>query len=113
MPKIFFNRDDNFKIAGLVSFIVDEGYIGKSVISIYSSNKNLLSQIRKLVLDLNLKCSEVRLKKSRGTTKDSFRFNIFKEGVKNLAVKAKEVEKVYPTCNFSQKEEKVLRIINQ
>lgn len=113
LPDICKTRDNSFKLAGLLSFIVDEGYIGTNKITVHSSNKILLSQIRQLGLDLDISCYEIKLKKGRNNTKDSFRFNIPKRSIKELFDKTKELEEKYTTCNLAQKESKVLSIINQ
>lgn len=112
LPQISLGRDNDFKLAGLIAFIVDEGYVGRSVITIYSSNRLLLSQIRQLTIDLDLRCSSIRSQKRRGTTKESFRLTIFKKSVEKLFIKANKLKHIYPTCNFSQKKERILKIVN-
>jgi hypothetical protein len=111
IPEICMNRVNAFKVAGLLSFIVDEGHVGHSNITIHSSNLVLLKQIHSLTLDIGVECFEIRLKKGRGTTKDSFRFNIAKSGVRKLFLKANDVEKEFSTCNFAQKSQKIKDIL--
>jgi len=112
LPVICFNRNEAFKLAGLISFIVDEAHVGKSGITIYSSNKVLLSQIRQLAYDLGLESSEIKLKPGKNSTKDSFRFYLYKRSVKKLFIQSKRLEEDYSSCNFAQKEAKISQIAN-
>jgi len=112
LPKVCFNKNNSFKLAGLIAIIVDEGYVGNNKITIGLSNQILLSQIKQLALDLDLSCGKLTLKKGNETKKDSFRFNILKRSIKKLLIKTKELGKKYPTCNLAQKENKILTLIN-
>ena len=112
LPEICLKRINSFKLAGLLSFIVDEGHVGKSVITLHSSNFRLLEDIRKITVELDIQCSIIRLKKGKGTTKDSYRFNIVKKGVKCLYSKSIDLRTEYETCNLAQKENKVKKIVN-
>lgn len=113
LPNIISTRDKYFKLAGIVAFIVDEAYIGKSNITIHSSNKILLSQIRELLLEINIQCSNIALKKGMDRTRESYRFNVLKEGVRKLFIEVNILKSKYPTCNFSQKEDKIIKILNK
>lgn len=97
--------DKKFKIAGLSAFIIDEGHVSDRGIELYSSNKVLLSQIRNLVLDLKLNCSQLTIKKKNGNTNESFRFRIRKESSVMLINMVKELKKKYPFCGLAQKED--------
>ena len=94
----------DFKIAGLTAFIVDEGYVSSKGIEIYSGNKTLLSQIRNLAVDLGLDCSDLKIKKPNGNTKQSYRFRIRKEGSEKLIQMIAKLKENYPNCGLAQKE---------
>jgi hypothetical protein len=102
--------DVEFKIASLVAFIVDEGYISDKGIEIYSSNKVLLTQIRNLAIDLSLDCSELKTKKPNGSIKESFRFRIRKESSINFIRMVKDLKEKYPYCGLAQKENRINNI---
>lgn len=112
LPDIIIRRSLQFKLAGAIAFIVDEAHIGRNNITINSSNRFLLSQIRDLLIENNILCGEVKLKIGKGTTKDSFRFNVLKESMKNFVLRVNELKSTYPTCNSAQKEEKIMKIIS-
>lgn len=100
-------NDNDFKIAGLSAFIVDEGNISNRGIELYSSNNLLLSQIRKLATNLRLSCSPIKTKKPNGTTKESFRFRIRKESSVKLSFMIDTLKEKYPNCGLAQKENKL------
>jgi len=113
LPDIVFLRDNDFKLAGLIAFIVDEGNISNNQISIASGNKELLSQIRILTIDLGLECSDLHFKKGTGNTTDSFRFSIYRRNLSRLMGMIENLKERYPTCSLSQKTQRVLRAINR
>lgn len=96
--------EKDFKIAGLSAFIVDEGHVSDKGIEIYSSNKELLSGIRILALDLGLDCSDLIIKKAYKNTKQSYRFRIRKESSVRFVQMVDELKKKYPNCGLAQKE---------
>jgi len=107
LPSNISNYAD-FKIAGLSAFIVDEGHISDRGIEIYSGNKILLSQIRKLALDLGLDCSDLKAKKPNGNTKESYRFRIRKESSRRFLKMVVKLKEKYPYCGLAQKENLLL-----
>jgi hypothetical protein len=112
IPEELINSTNFSKLSGLLAFIVDEGYVGKSSITLHSGNQSLLNQIRNLAFDLGLKCSEVKVKRDRTAKNLSYRFNINKEGVIKLFNETLKLQDIYPTCNLAHKGEKILKIVN-
>lgn len=98
------SSDRDFKIAGLAAFIIDEGHVSNRGIEIYSGNQQLLSQIRKLAVDLDLDCSELKTKKANGNTKESFRFRIRKESSREFLRMVIKLKEKYQYCGLAQKE---------
>lgn len=113
LPEIIFSRPNSFKLAGAVSFIVDEAHVAKSNIILHSSNVLLLSQIRILLIENGINCSTIKIKKGNGSTKESYRFSILKESIYDLVMKVNELKTIYPTCNLSQKEKKIMKILSK
>ena len=98
----------DFKIAGLSAFIVDEGHINNRGIEIYSGNRQLLSEIRTLAVDLGLDCSDLKAKKPNGNSKESYRFRIRKESSKEFLKMVANLKKNYQYCGLAQKENLML-----
>jgi hypothetical protein len=106
--KILERKNREYKLACIVSFIVDEGHV-RDVILFYNTNKELIYQIRRLVSDCGYSCSEIGLNK--------------KTKIYNFSLKNKDIQKFYgdlqklskkiPTCNLSFKDEDVRFIIKR
>lgn len=108
IPKHILERAKEFKLACLLAFIVDEGNI-RDVISLYSVNKNLIHGIRKLCLDCNYNCSEIKLnKKAR-----CYLFTISNSNIQKLYEDILKLNEEFPTCNLSFKENDLRFILNR
>jgi len=109
LPKNIKARDKEFLIAGLASFIVDEGHVGE-VITIYSKNNRLLNDIRDISLKCGYICHPIREKYAHGRF-DVFRFSISSKSYNRLNEDLIELSKLFPTCNLVQKKDKLLKRI--
>ena len=106
--KILQRKNKLYKLACLIAFIVDEGGV-RDVITLYSSNNTLLSQIRNLVLACNYSCSEVQT-----NVKTNYNyFSISNKYIGKLYRDAQKLSQKYPTCNFSFKEDQIKFIIQR
>lgn len=100
----------DFLLAGLISFIVDEGHIGE-VITIYGKNKRLMTDVREIAIKCKYLCHPLREKYAYGKF-DAYRFSIsiksydkFHKDIINLA-------NSFPTCTLAQKMEKLANKIS-
>ena len=91
-----------FLIASLASFIIDEGHVGE-VITIYSKNKRLISDIHEIALKCNYLCHPIREKYAYGKF-DVYRFSISSKSYKDLYEDLENITKSFPTCNLAQKQ---------
>ena len=109
IPENIKNLKRDFLVAGLISFIVDEGHVGE-VITIYGKNKKLMTDIR----DLSVKCGylshPLREKYAYGKF-DVYRFSISKKSYNKLYEDIKKLSELFPTCNLAQKQEKLTKQI--
>jgi len=106
--KIINRKDNNFKLACLVAYIVDEGNI-RDVISLYSVNLNLISGMRKLALDCGYKCSKLQFNKKA----NSYIFTISIKNIEKIYYDICNLSKLFPTCNLSFKEKSIKFILNR
>ena len=98
-----------FLVAGLLSFIVDEGHVGE-VITIYSKNKKLLEDIREIGDKVGYLCYPIREKYARGRF-DVFRFSISIKSYKKIYLDIQNLSKSFPYCNLAHKNKKLLEKI--
>lgn len=105
-PKIINRKNNEHKLACLIAFIVDEGGI-RDVISLYSSNKPLLINIKTLIKDCGYKSSEIKFNDKA----KSFIFSLSNYDVERFYNDVKKLCKKYYTCNLSFKEGDVKFII--
>jgi len=109
MPIQILNRKDKkFKLACIISFIVDEGNI-RDVISLYSVNKELLSNIRQMSINCDYNCSEIRYNNKA----NSYLFTLSTKDIERLYQDIQNLSKEFPTCNLSFKDEAIKFIINR
>ncbi len=107
IPPLIMNRKDcGYKLASIISFIVDEGFV-RDVIALYSANKKLLSQIRQLVLDCNYRCSNIQFNKKA----NSYLFTLKNKDLFRFYYDVRKLSKNFSTCNLSFKEEDVRFIL--
>ncbi len=109
IPKSILNRKNKkHKLACIISFILDEGQI-RDTILLYNANKDILSQIRQLVIDCNYRCSEIKFNKKA----KSYSFSISNKNIKKFYQDIKKLSKEFPTCNLSFKEKDLAFIIKR
>ena len=99
-----------FLVAGLCSFIVDEGHVGE-VITIYSKNKLLLEDIREIAIKCSYRCYDIKEKYARSKF-DCYRFSISSGSYKKLYDYLNYLSKKFPTCNLAHKMERLEKQIN-
>lgn len=109
IPNIILDRkDSNFKLACIISFIVDEGYV-RDLIVLYSVNKILLLGIRTLVLDCGYSCSEISFNKKA----NSYLFALSNKDVKKFYKDVTNLSEKFSTCNLSFKQDDVDFIVKR
>lgn len=113
IPEKIKKLPNEFLLAGLVAFIVDEGSIGE-VIQIYSKNPELLGDIREIAQKIGCRCLPIREKFVRGNF-DCYRFSISPRSYLRLYKDLKSLTAHFPTCDFAHKtclfEQQVKRIL--
>ena len=100
----------SFLVAGLTAFIVDEGHIGDTI-EIYSSNKELLEDIKEIILSLGYCCYGPR-KKSKNTPKD-FRIYISVKDALKFNADINAITNEFQTCGLAHKSEKLSDIVRR
>ncbi len=98
-----------FLIAGLTSFIIDEGHIGE-VITIYSKNKRLIKDIREIGIKCKYLCHPIRKKYAYGKF-DVYRFSISIKSYKKFYSDLINLSEVFPTCDLAHKMERLTKRI--
>lgn len=108
VPAQIMNRaNKKFKLASIVAFVVDEGYV-RDVISVYSSNKKLVSQIRRLVLDCDYGCSDIQFNGRAG----SYLFTLSNKDIKKFYNDVQDLSEEFPTCSLQFRDSDVRFIID-
>lgn len=110
IPKNIKNLKKEFLVAGLVSFIIDEGHVGE-VITIYGKNKRLMEDIRQIGIKCGYLCHPIRKKYAYGNF-DVYRFSISSKSYGRLYKDILNISKSFPTCNLAQKQEKLIKRIH-
>jgi len=100
--KILKRKDKKYKLACIISFIVDEGNI-RDVVSVYSVNKELIEGIKQLSLDCNYNSSDLQFNKRA----NSYLFTLKNKDIERFNQDVQELSKEFPTCNLSFKEEQI------
>jgi DNA-binding MarR family transcriptional regulator len=106
--KILERKDKRFKLACIISFIVDEGNI-RDVISLYSVNKVLIGGVRQLVLDCSYNCSDIQFNEKA----NSYLFTLSTKDIEEFYKDNQKLSKEFFTCNLSFKEENIRFIIKR
>ncbi len=109
LPNNIKNLGKDFLIAGLISFIVDEGHVWE-VITIYGKNKRLIGDIREIAIKCGYLCHPIRKKFARGKF-DVYRFSISSKSYDKFYKDMLKLCKSFPTCNLSQKMKKFTKRI--
>lgn len=90
-----------FLVSGLVAFIVDERHIGGHV-EVYSSNRNLLDDIREIAQKLEYVTTNIQSKYRYGVL-NGYRFLIKKRSILLFCQDIGELTKRFPTCGLAHK----------
>lgn len=109
LPSNIKSLDRDFLIAGLASFIIDEGHVGE-VITIYSKNRILLNDIREIAIKCGYICHQIREKFAYGKF-DLYRFSISSKSYKQFHSDLKSLTYNFPTCNLAQKQKRLIKQI--
>ncbi len=99
-----------FLLAGLISFIVDEGHVGE-VITIYGKNYKLMEDVREVAIKCGYLCHPIRKKYAYGKF-DVYRFSISSKSYNKFYKDILVLSKEFPTCNLAQKQEKLVKRIH-
>lgn len=104
IPRIIFENKERM-LAVLISFIIDEGNIDSTQISIKLKNRLLIEDLNKICLLLNYKSS---LKRSNSKDEqDYYRLNILREGMNRFYTDYLLLNKKYPIIDLGRKGEKI------
>ncbi len=107
IPKEILEAEDlKRKLACIVSFIVDEGYV-RDVVVLYSANKKLLFGIRQLVLDCGYICSNLQYNQRAR----SYLFTLSNKTLGRFYYDVLQLSKKFLTCNLSFKDNSVKFIL--
>lgn len=101
IPKSIKAMPKNYLLAGLTSFMIDEGHIGDNL-EIYSGNIELLEDIREIAMKIGYSCNGPYVKAK--TQLRDFRLYISLKSVIPLSNDIKELVKEFPTCDFAHKQ---------
>ncbi len=109
IPKKIKNMPKEFLIAGLASFIVDEGHIS-DVIEIYSKNKDLIEDVKEIAVRLGYKVHGPKEKYRYGKL-DSYRIYISAYNANEFYDDILTVSVKFPTCTLVHKMPFLYRIV--
>ncbi len=98
IPPLILSHSKSHKLASILSFIIDEGCI-RDVITLYSSNLQLLAGVRNLVLDCNYKCSAIKEYPGR----IYYSFNLSNNNLDKIEKDIEQLSKEFLTCGLSFK----------
>lgn len=110
IPKNIKRLGKDFLVAGLISFIIDEGHVGE-VITIYGKNKKLMEDIREIGIKCGYLCHPIREKYAH-TKFDVYRFSISSRSYNKFYEDILKLSKLFSTCNLAQKQEKLIKRIH-
>ncbi|MFH1503223.1 MAG: hypothetical protein ABIE36_01035 [Candidatus Diapherotrites archaeon] len=110
IPKNIKKLKKEFLLAGLISFIVDEGHVGE-VITIYGKNKRLMSDIQEIGIKCGYLCHPLREKYAYGKF-GVYRFSISSKDYGKFYKDILELSKLFPTCTLAQKMERLSKRIS-
>lgn len=101
IPDIVKTLGKEFLVAGLAAFVVDEGHIGDHV-ELYSSNSNLLNDIKEIAQKLGYITTNIQPKYRYGVF-NGYRFLIKKQSALLFYRDIEELTKQFPTCGLAHK----------
>ncbi|MEW6221741.1 MAG: winged helix-turn-helix domain-containing protein [Candidatus Hadarchaeota archaeon] len=101
IPKRIKALGREFLVAGLAAFIVDEGHVGDHL-EIYSSNPNLLADIREIAQKLGHDSTDIHAKYRYGVL-NGYRFLIKKQGALIFYKDVKDLSERFPMCGLAHK----------
>lgn len=110
IPKKIFSKNKEYSLAVLLSFIIDEGNIDSTQITISLKNKALIGDLYRICRILNYK-SKITERKSE-LYKDCAYLNILRGGMKRLYNDYLNLKKKYPVINLGFKGEKIKSSFN-
>jgi len=110
IPKIIKRKPRLYKVAVLVSFLVDEGTISDDQITIRLCNKGLLKDIREIAVSLGYKCSPIKKLKSKNPL---YGFNISLKSASQLLKDVQKLSSIYPSCSLGSKESFLKEIVKR
>lgn len=111
IPDEIKNLPENFLLAGLTSFLIDEGHIGDTI-EFYSGNYLLLNDVRVIAIELGYNCTPIK-KKFRYGKFDLYRFYISLKSAEKLYHDINRLAKEFPTCGLAQKSKNLNYIIER
>jgi len=111
IPKNIKELPKEFLLAGLNTFIVDEGHIG-DMIEIYSKNKELISDIQELAVKLEYIVFPIKEKFARGKL-DSYRFYISLKSAIKFNQDIISLSEAFPTCDLIHKQPLLKQIVRR
>ena len=106
-------KEQEFLLAGLLAYIVDDGCISNGI-EIYGSNKKVMDSLGEITSRLGYENSGVKLKAKRGYRthlSDHFRLRLTHAGCKKLFSDMEELREKFPTCYLAQKQEKFEKMV--
>ena len=109
IPNKIKNMKKEFLVAGLNTFIIDEGHIEDSI-EIYSSNEKLLTDIRDIISKLGYESSKIQRKYKYGKF-NGYRLRISTNSIPLLYEDTTKLIKNFPTCGLAQKSGKLISIV--
>jgi len=104
IPQIIFDKGKESMLAVLIAFIIDEGNIDSTQITIHLKNLELIEDLNKICEKLNYR-SKITVGKEN--SHNYFRLNILREGMKKLYADYMSLNKKYPVINLRIKGEKI------
>ena len=109
IPENIKNLRRDFLVAGLISFIIDEGHIGE-VITIYGKNKRLMDGIREISIKCGYLSHPLRKKYAYGKF-DVYRFSISSKSYDKFYNDMTKLSNLFSTCNLAHKTERLVKRI--
>ncbi len=104
LPNQILNADKDSKLAVIIGFIIDEGYIDSTQITIGLKNHLLVKDLQAICLDLGYKTT---LTNGKGEYVDYSYLHILREGMKKLYLDYSDINKRYPVIDLGIKGERI------
>jgi len=110
IPENIKRLEKEFLLAGLISFIVDEGHVGE-VITIYGKNPKLMNDVREISIKCGYQTHPLREKYARGKF-DVYRFSISSKSYNRFYQDIINLSKKFPSCTLVHKMDKITKKIH-